>query len=162
MKNLYFLHLSICLSFIIYRDRHQLFNTIGSRSLHKHDQFDFSVNNGQIKWFHRDHLGKTVFDLETYAVVRPRQWVHLIATYDSQESKAQVYLDGHLVKEVDGTGYLSQDWGHFAGIGKHYYENRFFSGAIDELTMFNYALPSDEIDYVHTVSYTHLTLPTKA
>ena len=81
--------------------------------------------------------------------MRPRQWVHLIATYDSQESKAQVYLDGHLVKEADGTGYLSQDWGHFAGIGKHYYENRFFSGAIDELTMFNYALPSDEIDYVH-------------
>lgn len=81
--------------------------------------------------------------------MRPRQWVHLIATYDSQESKAQVYLDGHLVKEVDGTGYLSQDWGHFAGIGKHYYENRYFSGAVDELTMFNYALPSDEIEYVH-------------
>ena len=81
-------------------------------------------------------------------MVKPRQWVHLIATYDSQESKAQVYLDGNLVKEVDGTGYLSQDWGHFAGIGKHYYEKRYFSGAIDELMMFNYALPRDEIEYV--------------
>jgi len=136
------------LFFLISRDRHQLFNTIGSRSLHKHDQYDFAVLNGQIIWFHRDHLGKTLFDIQTLAVVRPRQWVHLIATYDSQEGKAQVYLDGMIVKETEGSGYLSQDWGHFVGIGKHYYEDRYLSGAIDELTIFNYALPSDEIEYV--------------
>ena len=81
----------------------------------------------------------------TLAVVRPRQWVNIIATYDSQESKAQVFLDGQLVKESTGNGYLSQDWGHFAGIGKHYYKNQYFSRAMDEIYIFNYALPNDEI-----------------
>jgi len=130
------------------RGRHQLFNTIGSRSLHKHDQYNFAVDDGQIIWFHRDHLEKEIFNIKTLAVVKPRQWVNIIATYDSQEEKAQVFLGGDIVNVKSGSGYLSQDWGHFAGIGKHYYQNTFFSGAMDELTMFNYALPSDEILYV--------------
>ncbi|XP_057312398.1 uncharacterized protein LOC130653922 [Hydractinia symbiolongicarpus] len=130
------------------RGRHQLFNTIGSRSLHKHDQYNFAVDDGQILWFHRDHLEKEVFNLRTLAVVKPRQWINIIVTYDSQEEKAKVFLNGDLVKEVDGNGYLSQDWGHFSGIGKHYYQNTYFSGAMDELTMFNYALPIDEVQYV--------------
>lgn len=80
--------------------------------------------------------------------MKPRRWINLIVTYDSQEEKAQVFLGGDLVKETIGNGYLSQDWGHFAGIGKHYYENSYFSGAVDELNIFNYALPADEIQYI--------------
>ena len=80
--------------------------------------------------------------------MKPRQWINLIVTYDSQEEQAQVFLGGDLVREKMGSGYLSQDWGHFAGIGRHYYQNTYFSGAMDEFTIFNYALPADEIQYV--------------
>ncbi|XP_012555797.1 uncharacterized protein LOC100204986 isoform X1 [Hydra vulgaris] len=134
------------------RGRHEIFNTIGSRSLHKHDQYDFAVIDGCISWFHKDHLGKEIFKIETKPVCRPRQWINLIATYDSQEEKAQVYLDGVLVKETKGSGYLSQDWGHFAGIGLHYYENTHLNGAVDELSIFNYALPPDEVVFISTGS----------
>lgn len=132
----------------IFRGTQQLFNTIGSRSLHKHEQYNFAVEDGAIVWFHRDNLGQEVFSIKTLAVVKPRQWINIVATYDNQEEIARVYLDGRLVKEEPGNGYLSQDWGHFAGFGKQYYKNKLLLGALDELTIFNYALPIDEIQYV--------------
>ena len=126
----------------------QIFYTIGSRSLHKHEQYNFAIEDAEITWFHRDHLGQEIFRIKTLAVVQPRKWVNIIATYDNQEERARVFLDGELVKEDSGSGYLSQDWGHFAGFGRDYYKNKYFSGALDEVTVFNYALPDDEVKYV--------------
>jgi len=131
------------------RGPHEIFNTIGSHSMHKHDQYHFVIEDGSITWIHKDHNEKEIFRLMTLAVVKPRQWMHVIATYDSQESKAKVYLNGQLIKEAPGSGYLSQDWGHFAGIGRQYYKpQNSFNGAIDNFFIANYALPEDEIQYV--------------
>ena len=126
-----------------------MFNTIGSHSMHKHDQYHFVIEDGTVTWTHKDHNEKEIFRLVTLAIIKPRQWVHLIATYDSQESKAKVYLNGQLVKEAPGSGYLSQDWGHFAAIGRqHYKPENSFAGAIDNYFIANYALPEDEIQYI--------------
>ena len=93
-------------------------------------------------------MEKEVFKSSTLAIVKPRQWCNIIVSYDSQESKAKTFLNGQLVKEAPGSGYLSQDWGHFAGIGMHYRTKKYLSGAIDEYSMYNYALPDDEVQYI--------------
>eukprot|EP00794_Sanderia_malayensis_P012811 gene12811-14124_t len=131
------------------RGIHELFNTIGSRSMHTHDQFHFQISDGTIVWSHKNENEKEIFTLTTLAIVKPRQWVNLIATYDAQELKAKIYLNGQLVKEAPGSGYLSQDWGHFAGIGRHYYHPESgFNGAIDNYFIANYALAEEEIQYI--------------
>lgn len=53
---------------------------------------------------------------------------------------AIVYVNGIPVKAKSASGDLSQDWGHFAGIGRHFYEGTFLSGLIDEFIVYNYAL----------------------
>ena len=116
--------------------------------MHKHDQFHFSITNAKVVWSHVDQTGAVVFNVTTTEVVQPRQWIHLVATYDSQPAHARVYLDGGLVLESNGRGQLSQDWGRFAGIGKHFYEGTTFKGMMDEFYMFNYELEEEEIEYL--------------
>ncbi|XP_028410253.1 uncharacterized protein LOC114532854 [Dendronephthya gigantea] len=130
------------------RGHHQLFNTIGSRSEHKDDQYNFAIDNGKVIWSHNDEKGKSIFRIETIPIIPARNWTHVTATYDSTSMLAKVYTGGKLIKEKSGTGLLSQDWGHFAGIGRHFYEKEYLNGATDEFLMYNYALSDSEIQYL--------------
>lgn len=130
------------------RGYHQLFNTIGSRSEHKNDQYDFAVDNAKVIWSHSDERGKTIFRIETRPIIPARNWTHVTASYDSSAMKAKVRVGGIVIKENSGSGLLSQDWGHFAGIGRHFYEKEYLNGATDEFLMFNYALSDSEIGYL--------------
>ena len=133
---------------MLHRGYHQLFNTIGSRSEHKDDQYDFAIDNGKVIWSHNDEKGKSIFRIETVPIIPARNWTHVTATYDSTSMLAKVYTGGKLIKEKSGSGLLSQDWGHFAGIGRHFYENEYLNGATDEFLMYNYALSDSEIQYL--------------
>ena len=44
---------------------HSIFDTIGARSTHTHGQFHFEVNDGAVRWFHRDEDERIVFDVVT-------------------------------------------------------------------------------------------------
>lgn len=130
------------------RGYHQIFNTIGSRSEHKDDQFNFAVDNGKVVWSHDNELGQSLFKIETLPVVPAREWTHVTASYDSKASLAKVWVGGKLVKQSTGNGLLSQDWGHFAGIGRHFYEKEYLNGALDEFLIYNYALEDSEVQYL--------------
>ena len=131
-----------------FRGRHELFDTIGSHSDHKHDQYDFAVQDGKVIWYHHQENDKEVFNIVTLPVIPARNWTHLAVTYDSSTMLAKVYVNGVLVKQKSASGDLSQDWGHFAGIGRHFYEGTYLSGLIDEFIIFNYCLSDSEIKYL--------------
>ncbi|XP_048578921.1 uncharacterized protein LOC5512916 [Nematostella vectensis] len=128
------------------RGHHELFNTIGSRSTHKHDQYHLTVEDGKVVWYHHQEQDRKVFEVQTLPVVPARNWTHIAATYSAEEMLAKVYVNGKLVKERSAYGYLSQDWGHFAGVGRRFYkEDGYLRGILDNFMMFNYALDEEEI-----------------
>lgn len=61
---------------------------------------------------------------------------------------AKVYVNGKQVKIKSATGDLSQDWGHFAGVGYRFYRQDHLGGLIDEFIMYNYALSEEEIAFL--------------
>jgi hypothetical protein len=133
---------------LLTRGYHEIFNTIGSRSEHKHDQYNFAVDTGKVIWYHHQEQDKQVFNLITLPVIPARLWTHIVVTYDSTEMLAKVYINGKLKKRKSASGDLSQDWGHFAGIGYHFYEKSYLRGLIDEFMMYNYALSEEEIQFL--------------
>ena len=54
--------------------------------------YHFELDNGKVRWFHRNEYEKTVFSLITTPVVEMRVWMHFAATYDAYNSVAKVCL----------------------------------------------------------------------
>ena len=73
--------------------------------------------DGNLRWFHRDEKGSTVFSVTTdRSVIQPDTWVEIVAMYDSYRGRAVIYIDGQMLKDdVSDPMKLSQDWGAFAG-----------------------------------------------
>ena len=130
------------------RGEHEIFNTIGSRSEHKHDQYHFAVDTGKIVWYHHQEQDTKIFHVVTLPVIPARVWTHVTVTYDSTAMLAKVYVNGKLVKQNSASGFLSQDWGHYAGIGRHFYEKTYLQGLVDEFIMYNYALSENDINFL--------------
>lgn len=47
------------------RGYHSIFDTVGGHSLHKDGQYHFEIQDGKIRWFHRNESGVQVFSVET-------------------------------------------------------------------------------------------------
>jgi len=121
--------------------QHSIFDTIGST--HTQGQFHFEVNDGVVRWFHRDEKQKVVF--ETMAHTVPRGvWTHVAGTYDAKTKQAKIFINGEIRNQSLGEGMLSRDWGVRAGIGNKE-KHRPLRGSIDEFRIYNYALKNDEI-----------------
>lgn len=45
--------------------RHEMFHTCSSDTPNGRGQYHFEVNDGNVRWFHRDHMGRTVFNVES-------------------------------------------------------------------------------------------------
>ena len=41
----------------------ELFHTCASDVANGKAQFHFQINDGKVRWFHRDHMGRTVFNV---------------------------------------------------------------------------------------------------
>jgi hypothetical protein len=53
--------------------------------------FHFEVDDGKLRWFHRNQDDRAVFDVTTSdSVVRPNTWHHVMGTYDSTAAQAKV------------------------------------------------------------------------
>ncbi|XP_067047616.1 uncharacterized protein [Acropora muricata] len=124
-----------------------IFDTVGSHSRHRDGQYHFEIDNGKVRWFHRNENHDTIFSLLTRPVVREGIWTQLTATYNAQKQRARVFVNGDLSQEEKGSGLLSLDWGGKAGIGrhKHQFGNRLLRGMIDEFYIFPCELPRLEI-----------------
>eukprot|EP00795_Rhopilema_esculentum_P008194 gene8194-14126_t len=125
-----------------------IFDTIGQKfSNHKEGQYHVEIENGKVRWFHRNEQHKVVFSIMSQPLVGENVWHHIAGTYDAQKSIARLFLDGDLVAKGTGNGYLSQDWTGKAGIGKHEhpYGDRLLRGMVDEFFIFGCALPRLEV-----------------
>jgi len=121
--------------------QHSIFDTIGNK--HQQGQYHFEVNDGVLRWFHRNECRNTVFESMAHTVPKEK-WTHVAGTYDSKTKQAKVYINGLLRNMSIGDGELSRDWAVHAGIGNHQ-RHRPLRGAVDEFRIYNYALKVDEI-----------------
>ena len=70
-----------------------IFDTIGSHSAHKDGQYHFEIDNGRVRWFHRNEMGKTVFSVVTdKPEVNQSSWTLITGTYSSKKNRARVGL----------------------------------------------------------------------
>ena len=44
---------------------HSIFDTIGGHSLHQKGQYHFEVQDGSVRWFHRNESNVQIFSVET-------------------------------------------------------------------------------------------------
>ncbi|XP_028410247.1 uncharacterized protein LOC114532846 [Dendronephthya gigantea] len=125
---------------------HSIFDTIGSS--HECGQYHFEINDGNVRWFHRNETQQTVFSVEaTGAPVKQATWVHVAGTYDGTIGKSKIYVNGDLknMSVNEYGGYLSRDWNMRVGIGDH--KNfRPVLGFVDEFRVYNYAVTKKEVD----------------
>jgi hypothetical protein len=81
-------------------------------------QYILDVENGRIRWFHRNENGTTVFSILTdLPVLSPGKWSQVAVSYDGLRGSSQIYIDGKLNKEevADPGVFLSRDWSKYAG-----------------------------------------------
>ena len=76
--------------------------------------------------------------------MNPREWTHIVASYDSESGLAKIYVNGSRVSESRGRGLLSQDWGGRVGIGRHK-DTRDLQGDVDEFRIYNEAIQGEKI-----------------
>ena len=68
-----------------------VFDTIGGNaSTHRQGQYHLEVNNGSVRWFHRNELSVTIFSVVTKPLIETGKWVHLAVTYDGAIKTAKV------------------------------------------------------------------------
>ena len=77
-------------------------------------------------------------------MISPREWNHIVVSYDSETGLAKVYVNGSRVAETTGKGLLSQDWGGRIGLGRHK-DTRDLVGDIDEFKIYNEAIQGEKI-----------------
>lgn len=106
------------------------------------------MQDGKVIWYHHQENDKEVFNVVTLPSIPARNWTHVAVTYDSTAMLAKVYVNGVMVKQKSASGDLSQDWGHFAGIGRHFYTGSYLTGLVDEFIIYNYALSDVEMKYL--------------
>jgi hypothetical protein len=122
----------------------EIFECIGTG--HGSGQYHVEISpSNTMRWFHRDETSTEVFNVRGFGTVPVGKWTHIAGTYDSGSKKAILYINGELVKELDGTGAdLSTDWDVSATIGQHG-KVRWFKGLMDEFYLWDRALTASEI-----------------
>ena len=70
-----------------------IFDTVGTlaKSNHTDGQFHFEVVEGKVRFFHRNEIHATIFDVKSRdQVIQPEQWYHVVGTYDASNRLAKV------------------------------------------------------------------------
>ncbi|XP_047144561.1 uncharacterized protein LOC100203132 isoform X2 [Hydra vulgaris] len=128
-----------------------VFDTVGGKhSTHRDGQYHVEIDNGKIRWFHRNEYHMTIFSVVTKPILQNNVWTHIGGTYNAAKREAKLFLNGDLVGIDNHTSILrnlSQDWETKTGIGKHEHPfgNRLLRGMIDEFYIFSCELPRIEV-----------------
>ena len=67
-----------------------MFDTVGSHSKHKDGQYHLEIENGKVRWFHRNENHDTIFSVQTRPVVREGVWTQITVTYSAKKQRARV------------------------------------------------------------------------
>ena len=54
--------------------------------------YHFEIDDGRVRWFHRNRFQNPVFAVLTDDIIKPDVWTHLIGSYDSKSGEAKVVL----------------------------------------------------------------------
>ena len=125
---------------------HQLFVTIdpGWKNPRFKSVYDFGITDkGAVHFSHRN-----VFGRRTTPSVNAKQWVHIAGTYNLQQDKVHIYVNGTEMTsftrvDQQKSKLLSQDWSELAALGKFQYTRtvkRNMRGKMDEFYMYPCAL----------------------
>ena len=81
-------------------------------------QYQLQIDDGKIRWFHRNEKGLTIFSIMTpKPAIEAKTWAELAVVFEGKTGTAQIYVDSILVKEEKSDpDTLSQDWGAYAGM----------------------------------------------
>jgi hypothetical protein len=116
-------------------------------------------------WVGCDHISnKAVFSIRDSAgngkeisggpALNDEAWHHIVAIYDGGTNLVQIFVDGQLAAAE--TKIFTGNWISQKEINIGYYEvvygppYYYFSGTLDEIAIYNRALPADEIAYHYT------------
>eukprot|EP00794_Sanderia_malayensis_P011221 gene11221-12400_t len=124
---------------------HSIFDTVGAHSRHELGQYHFEIVGGAVRWFHRNENATQIFSAITEPnLINPKEWTHIVASYDSTTGEAKIYVNGSRVVDAKGQGLLSQDWAGRVGIGRHK-DTRDLVGNIDEFRIYAEAIQGEKI-----------------
>ncbi len=107
--------------------------------------------NYQINWNHVDDGFRGAAGICTdgtwynasFGELRANTWYHLAATYDGENLKA--YKDGVLITTNSDLSGKADSEIETLKFGRHASDESFFAGTIDDVRIYSYALPEDEI-----------------
>ncbi|MBN2018842.1 MAG: tetratricopeptide repeat protein [Sedimentisphaerales bacterium] len=106
-------------------------------TVNKERKFHFSVND-----YTRNELNSIILNGST--MVNTNEWHHVAAVYDG--SVMRIYVDGKLDASKTWKGGISKnDFDVLIGENAEK-KNRFFDGLIDDVRVYNYALPAKDIE----------------
>ena len=60
------------------------------RAMNSTGGYHFEIDDGKVRWFHRNRLQNPVFSVITDDVIKPDVWTHLIGSYNSTTHQAKV------------------------------------------------------------------------
>lgn len=72
-------------------------------------------------------------------------WHHLACTYEESSGELILYYDGIAVASLDNVGELSPAGARRASVGSYDGASGFFNGLLDDVRIYNYALPAPEV-----------------
>ncbi len=103
---------------------------------------DYCANNGPMIWF---QINGGVGSPSSYAACYPTalqagNWTHLAGTYDNAAQQLKLYVNGVLQVTTPASGYIEPSTGT-AMIGNSSQTSEYLDGDVDEVRMYNYALP---------------------
>lgn len=69
-----------------------IFDTVGSHSPNKEGQYHLEINDGRVRWFHRNGENQIIFKVVSQPVIHEGKWIHIAATYSSSKRRARVSI----------------------------------------------------------------------
>lgn len=101
--------------------------------------YSLSLEGGKIKF--QIYTDKGGFTLKTEEKIEMEQWQQIVATYEEDQKKIKIYLNGKLLKEEEVEGKIrNNSFPLRIGRGKNY-----FKGITDEIRIYKRVLSEEEI-----------------
>ncbi|MGK9476082.1 LamG-like jellyroll fold domain-containing protein [Melioribacter sp. OK-6-Me] len=110
--------------------------------------YGLEIKNNELRFSIDDDTNKTTAKLTNLSNFLSEGWNNIIGVRDAQNRKVRIFLNGNIADEVDDlTGDISERENMFFGNCSD--KNSSFSGALDELKIFNYAIEKEEAEQIY-------------
>ena len=145
---------SVSLSAWIKADRYAPYNTIAGNiwdNGSSESGYGLSLMSGNIVTFACATTATYSLWSGPSATINDAEWSHIVGVFDG--TNAHIYLNGVLVESKETTGIINYNFPNNFRIGiyKDSDEAYYYSGAIDEVRVYNKALSSDEVAEVYNM-----------